>query len=181
MGQFVALNAFGQVSSNESPFKREFGAVKILDAYFGTLEQKIEVAPGDKNVPFTVVFANVGTQDIAGIKGQLQLPQGFSSADGKDALIVADSDSESQAGDNFSLTFFVNLDSHILIQQYPGTVKVDYSRLRESGQRNEFFDFKFKVTGDSTLNLKAVDPFLTSIKNNKAYHRDIKFWNGTNI
>lgn len=168
LGQFVGLDAFGQVSSNESPFKREFGSVKILDAYFGTLEQKIEVAPGDKNVPFTVVFANVGTQDITGIRGQLQLPQGFSSADGKGALIMADSDSESEAGDSFSLTFFVNLDEHIPIQQYPGTVKVDYSRLRESGQRNEFFEFNFKVTGDSTLNLKAIDPFLTSIKNNKA-------------
>src|SRR5512147_3223956 len=91
LGQFVQLSAFGQVSSNESPFKREFGDVKILDAYFGTLNQKIEVAPGDKNVPFTVVFANVGTQDITGIRGQLQLPTGFSSADGKGALIMADS------------------------------------------------------------------------------------------
>lgn len=168
LGQFVQVGAFGQVSSNESPFKRDFGSVKILDAYFGTLNQKIEVAPGDKNVPFTLVFANVGTQDITGIKGQLQLPTGFSAADGKGALILADSDSESKAGSNFSLTFFVNLDEHIPIQQYPGTVKVDYSRLRESGQRNEFFEFKFKVTGDSTLNLKALDPFLTSIKNNKA-------------
>ncbi len=168
LGQFVGLDAFGQVSSNESPFKRDFGSVKILDAYFGTLEQKIEVAPGDKNVPFTVVFANVGTQDITGIRGQLQLPQGFSSADGKGSLILADSNSESEAGSSFSLTFFVDLNEHIPIQQYPGTVKVDYSRLRESGQRNEFFEFDFKVTGDSTLNLKATDPFLTSIKNNKA-------------
>lgn len=167
LGQFVQAGAFGQVSSNDSPFERDFGDVKILDAYFGTLDQKIEVAPGDKNVPFTVVFANVGTQDITGIRGQLQLPMGFSSADGKGALIMADSGSESLAGNNFSLTFFVNLDPHIVIQQYPGTVKVDYSRLRESGQRNEFFDFKFKVTGDSTLNLRAPNPFLTSIKNNK--------------
>lgn len=168
LGQFVQIGAFAQVGSNESPFKREFSDVKFLDAYFGTLDQKIEVAPGDKNVPFTLVFANVGTQDITGIKGQMQLPMGFSSADGKGALILANSNSESKAGESFSLTFFVNLDEHMPIQQYPGTVKVDYSRLRESGQRNQFFDFKFKVTGDSTLNLKAVDPFLTSIKNNKA-------------
>ena len=26
----------------------------------------------------------------------------------------------------------------------PGTVKVDYSRLRESGERQDFFDFSFK-------------------------------------
>jgi hypothetical protein len=160
------LDAHAQLGKGDSPFERNFGDVKFLDAYFGTLNKKIEVTPGDKNVPFTVVFANVGSQDITGIKGQLLLPLGFSSADGKGALIFADSDSESIAGKHFSLTFFVNLDKNIPVQQFPATVKVDYTRLRESGQRNAFFDFNFKVTGESILNLKAGDPFLTSLKNN---------------
>jgi hypothetical protein len=159
--------SYGQLGAGDSPFEREFADVKFLDAYFGTKTQKMEVTPGDKNVPFTVFFANVGSQDITGIKGQLQLPIGFSPADGKGAMILADSDSEALAGKHFSLTFFVNLDKNIPIQQYPGTVKVDYTRLRESGQRNSFFDFKFKVTGESILNLKAGDPFLTSLKNNE--------------
>ncbi|HXW02289.1 MAG TPA: hypothetical protein VD828_02830 [Candidatus Nitrosotenuis sp.] len=166
LGQFIGLQAYGQLGTGDSPFERNFGDIKFLDAYFGRQNEKIEVTPGDKNVPFTVVFANVGSQDITGIKGQLQLPIGFSPADGKGALILANSDAESLAGEYFSLTFFVNLDKNIPIQQYPGTVKVDYSRLRESGQRNAFFDFKFKVTGESVLNLKAQDPFLTSITNN---------------
>lgn len=161
-----ALDAYAQLGKGDSPFERNFGDVKFLDAYFGTLDQKIEVTPGDKNVPFTVVFANVGSQDITGIKGQLLLPMGFSSSDGKGALIFADSDSEALTGKHFSLTFFVNLDKNIPVQQFPGTVKVDYTRLRESGQRNAFFDFNFKVTGESILNLKAKDPFLTSLKNN---------------
>jgi len=166
LGQFIGLQAYGQLGTGDSPFERNFGDIKFLDAYFGRQNEKIEVTPGDKNVPFTVVFANVGSQDITGIKGQLQLPIGFSPADGKGALILANSDAESLAGEYFSLTFFVNLDKNIPIQQYPGTVKVDYSRLRESGQRNSFFDFKFKVTGESILNLKAQDPFLTSLTNN---------------
>ena len=160
------LDASAQLGKGDSPFERNFGDVKFLDAYFGTLNNKIEVTPGDKNVPFTVVFANVGSQDITGIKGQLLLPTGFSSADGKGALIFADSDSESLAGKHFSLTFFVNVDKNAPIQQYPATVKLDYSRLRESGTRNSFFDFNFKVTGESILNLKAGNPFLTSLKNN---------------
>lgn len=166
LGQFIGLQAYGQLGTGDSPFERNFGDVKFLDAYFGRQDEKIEVTPGDKNVPFTIVFANVGSQDITGIRGQLQLPIGFSPADGKGALILANSDAESLAGEYFSLTFFVNLDKNIPIQQYPGTVKVDYSRLRESGQRNAFFDFKFKVTGESILNLKAQDPFLTSLTNN---------------
>ena len=156
-------NSYAQISSGgfgDSPFERDFGDVKFLDAYFGTIGEKIEVEAGDSNVPFTVVFANVGTQDITGIKGQLSLPFGFSASDGPGSIIKADSDSNSLAGENFHLTFFVNVDKNVSIQQYPGTVKVDYSRLRESGVRTAFEDFQFKVTGDSLINVRALEHFL---------------------
>ncbi len=162
-------NSYAQIISGgfgDSPFERDFGDVKFLDAYFGTINQKIEVEAGDSNVPFTVVFANVGTQDITGIKGQLSLPFGFSASDGPGTIIKADSDSNSLAGENFHLTFFVNVDKNVNIQQYPGTVKVDYSRLRESGVRTAFEDFQFKVTGDSVINVRALEPFLTSLRTN---------------
>ena len=165
----VTDNSFAQIKSGgfgQSPFEREFGDVKFLDGYFGTIGEKIEVDPGDENVPFTVVFANVGTQDITGIKGQLSLPMGFSAADGHGSLIIADSNSNSLAGDSFHMTFYVNVDKNIRIQQYPGTVKIDYSRLRESGVRTSFSDFNFKITGNSILNVKALDPFLISLKSN---------------
>ena len=42
------------------------------------------------------------------------------------------------------------------IQQYPGTVKVDYSRLRESGVRTAFENFDFKITGESVINIRAI-------------------------
>ena len=162
-------NSYAQITSGgfgQSPFERDFGDVKFLDAYFGTINEKIEVETGDGNVPFTVVFANVGTQDITGIRGQLSLPMGFSASDGPGSIIRADSDSNSLAGENFHITFFVNIDQNVQIQQYPGTVKVDYSRLRESGVRTAFADFDFKVTGDSVINVKAQEPFLTSLTTN---------------
>ncbi|MGY5151228.1 MAG: COG1361 S-layer family protein [Candidatus Nitrosopumilus sp. bin_6a] len=162
-------NSFAQITSGgfgQSPFERDFGDVKFLDAYFGTINEKIEVEAGDENVPFTVVLANVGTQDITGIRGQLSLPMGFSASDGPRSIIRADSDSNSLAGENFHITFFVNIDNNVKIQQYPGTVKVDYSRLRESGVRTAFADFDFKVTGDSVINVKAQEPFLTSLTTN---------------
>ena len=161
--------SYAQITSGgfgNSPFERDFGDVKFLDAYFGTMGNKLEVDSGDRNVPFTVVMANVGTQDITGIRGQLSLPLGFSSADGPGSLIYADADSNSLAGENFHLTFFVDLSNDIKIQQYPGTVKVDYSRLRESGVRTAFENFDFKITGESVINVRALDPFLTSLKQN---------------
>lgn len=162
----IIPDTFAQLGAGDSPFERKFGDVKFLDAYFGTKNEKIEVDPGDRNVPFTVVLANVGTQDITGIRGQLAMPTGFSSTDGPGTLILADSDSNSLAGENFVLTFFVNISDQAKIKQYPGSVKIDYSRLRESGVRNAFFDFDFKVTGDSVINMRAIDPFLTSLKTN---------------
>lgn len=161
-------DAFAQQAQGfgNSPFEREFGDVKFLDAYFGLKDEKIEVGPGDKNAPFTVVLANVGTQDITGIRGQLGLSTHFSPSDGSGAVIYADADSNSLAGENFALTFFVNVDENAQLQQYPGTVKVDYSRLRESGTRTAFFEFDFKLTGDSIINLRAVNPFLTSLQEN---------------
>ena len=58
------------------------------------------------------------------------------------------------------------MDKNTQIQQYSGTVKVDYSRLRESGVRTSFSTFDFKVTGDSTINVRASESFLTSLKSN---------------
>ena len=167
---FVFDNSFAQITSGgfgNSPFERDFGDVKFLDAYFGTIDEKFEVDAGDRNVPFTVVMANVGTQDITGIRGQLSLPLGFSASDGPGSLIYADADSNSLAGDNFHLTFFVDIGNNIQIQQYPGTVKVDYSRLRESGIRTAFENFDFKITGESVINIRALDPFLTSLEQNR--------------
>ena len=99
---YAPLVAYGQVGSASSPFEHDFGDVKFLDAYFGTEDKKIEVTPGDRNVPFTVVFANVGTQDITGIKGQLLMPKGFAPSDGASSVIYADSNSEAKAGEHFS-------------------------------------------------------------------------------
>jgi len=164
----ITDNSFAQKIGGfgDSPFERDFGDVKFIDAYFGILDHKIEVEPGDQNVPFTVIFSNVGTLDITGIKGQLSLPLGFSAANGQSSLIIGNSESNSLAGQNFNLTFFVNIDKNVKIQQYPGTVKVDFSRLRESGVRSVFSDFNFKVTGKSVINVEALDSFLTSLKTN---------------
>ena len=142
-------------------------SVKFLDAYFGTEGDKIEVAPGDKNVPFTVVMSNVGTQDITGIKGKLSLPAAYQSPSGRGAAIMADNDQKASAGDTFALTFFIDVSSLAPIKDYSGTIDLSFSRLRESGERNEDFPFTFKLTGDSIVNLRPISGALTSIVNNQ--------------
>lgn len=160
--------AFGQNFGGfgDSPFERDFGGIKYLDSYFGTFESKAEVSPGDRNVPFTVVLANVGVQDITGIRGELSLPYGFTPAEDAGFLAQADSNTNSRAGEIFHLTFFLNVEPYAEIRQYPAAAKIEYSRLRESGVRNDFFDFYFKVPGSSVLNMRSMDPFLMSLRAN---------------
>ena len=164
----IALGATGTHGIADGILRDSIVSIKFLDAYFGTSEGKIEVAPGDKNVPFTISMANVGTQDITGIKGELVLPTQFSASDGKIRTIIADNNQKATTGNSFYLTFFVNVNDEADIKSYLANAKVDYSRLRESGQRVDYFDFSFKLTGDSTVNLTPVTPYITSLTNNQA-------------
>lgn len=150
----------------DSPFERDYSDMKYLDSYFGTFDSKVEVAPGDQNVPFTVVLANVGTQDITGIRGELSMPYGFSPAEGTGLVVEADSNTNSRAGEIFHLTFYVDVAEHAKIQEYPAAVKVEYSRIRESGVRNSFFDFYFAVPGSGDLRVRTMDQFLFSLQPN---------------
>ncbi len=156
----------GPADVAEGVLRKQILSVKFLDAYFGTDGSKIEVAPGDKNVPFTVIMSNVGTQDITGIKGKLHLSAAYQSPSGRGTVIVADNDQKATAGNTFALTFFVDVSSLATIKDYSGTVELSFSRLRESGERNETFPFTFKLTGDSIINLKTLSGALTSIVNN---------------
>jgi hypothetical protein len=157
-----------QIAPGESPFEHGFTDVKFLNAYFGYPNQKIEVQPGDQNVPFTILFSNVGTEDIAGIRGLLALPADFSAATPLvEGLIEADNSQTAASGNSFTLTFFVNLDKSLNVHDYSGTVKLTYTRVRENGLRDAFFDFNFKVTGKSVLNMKAENSFIQPESNNQ--------------
>ncbi len=152
-----------------SPFEHAFNDIKFLDAYFGTSSGKIEVQPDDKNVPFTIVFSNVGSEDISGIKGLLSLPVGFSPAiaNANANLIEADNTQVATSGSSFFLTFFVNVDKNTNVNSYTGTVQVSYSRVRENGSHTNYFDFAFKVPGKSVLNMKAENQFIQPASNNQ--------------
>jgi len=163
----VSAERLGPADVAEGVLRKQILSVKFLDAYFGTEGSKIEVAPGDRNVPFTVIMSNVGTQDITGIKGKLSLPAAYQSPSGRGVAIIADNDQKATAGNTFALTFFVDVSDRASIKDYSGTVDLSFSRLRESGERNETFPFTFKLTGDSIVNLKTLSGALTSIVNNQ--------------
>lgn len=172
LGQLVAPS-YGQsapelTQPGESPFEHGYTDIKFLDAYFGYPNQKIEVQPGDQNVPFTILFSNVGTEDIAGIRGLLSLPVGFSAATPLvEGLIEADNSETATSGNSFTLTFYVNLDKSLVVHDYAGTVKLTYNRVRENGARDAFYDFNFKIPGKGVLNVNAINPFIQPASNNQ--------------
>ncbi len=166
VGAFVSDAYAENIGAPQGLINTSITGIKFLDAYFGTSTTKIEVGPGDKNVPLTVAMANIGNSDVVGIRGQLFVPTDFTSANGKYMPIYANSDQKATAGSNFYLTFFVDIAEDANLKSYPGTLKVDYSRIRESGERQDTFGFTFNVTGESIVNLKALTPIITSITNN---------------
>jgi hypothetical protein len=171
LGQLVvpsyAQSAPEQTAPSASPFEHGYTDIKFLDAYFGFPNQKIEVQPGDQNVPFTILFSNVGTEDIAGIRGLLSLTAGFSAATPLvEGLIEADNSQTATSGSSFALTFYVNLDKSLVVHDYAGTVKLTYNRVRENGARDAFYDFNFKIPGKSVMNVNAANPFIQPASNN---------------
>ena len=162
------FHAYGQLADKppQGILRNEIVGVKFLDAYFGTSTERMEFGPGDKNVPFTVAFANISTADIVGIKGKLSLPGYFYSSQGINYPILADSDAKATMGSNFYLTFFVDISDGALTKTYPGSVEIDYSRLKSAGIRENSFQFTFNLTGESIVNLKSNTPVITSITNN---------------
>ncbi len=171
-GQLV-IPSYAQSAPEQPPpganmFEHGYTDVKFLDAYFGYPNQRIEVQPGDQNVPFTILFSNVGTDDIAGIRGLMSLPSGFTSATPLvEGLIEADNSQTATTGSSFALTFYVNLNKLVMTRDYSGTVELTYSRVLENGVHQSFFDFSFKVTGKSVLNMKAENPFVQPESNNE--------------
>jgi len=162
------FHAYGQLDDKppQGIFRDEIIGVKFLDAYFGTPTEKMEVGPGDKNVPFTIAFANISTADIVGIKGQLSVPTYFHSPRGINYPILADSDAKATLGTNFYLTFYLDISNGAATKTYPGSVEIDYSRLKSSGVRHNSFQFIFTLPGESIVNLKSLTPVITSITNN---------------
>ncbi len=163
------FHAYGQLDDKppQGVMRDGIVGVKFLDAYFGTSTEKMEFGPGDKNVPFTVAFANISTTDIVGIKGKLFLPATyFHSSQGINYQIVADSNAKATMGSNFYLTFYVDISEGALIKTFPGSVEIDYSRLKSAGVRENSFQFTFNLPGESVVNLKSLTPVITSITNN---------------
>ena len=84
LGASFVSDAYGQaVGAPQGLINTNITGIKFLDAYFGTSTVKMEVGPGDKNVPLTVAMANIGNSDVVGIRGQLFVPTAFTSAMGK--------------------------------------------------------------------------------------------------
>ncbi len=155
-----------QLPTGESPYERTYTGIKLLDAYFGTVEEKMEIEPGDFHVPFTVVLANVGNSDIVGLTGDLVMPINFGPVGSSVSMIRANAEANVKAGEHITLTFYTDVGEQTKIGKYKGTVKTEYSRLRETGQRTELFTFSFELVGRSIIDASAVKPFVSSLNYN---------------
>ena len=97
---FVSV-AYGQaVGAPQGVINTNVTGIKFLDASFGTSTVKMEVGPGDKNVPLTVAMANIGNSDVVGIRGQLFVQTDLTFESGKYMTIYDNSDQKATASSN---------------------------------------------------------------------------------
>lgn len=110
--------------------------VRLLDAYWGRGGERIEAAPGDLFVPFTVVLGSDYEDDvISNMRGRLILPAGFSSTS-------FSSPREERAtyvgsippGGVFELTFDVNLADVEEPGDYRATLELIYDIVGDSAK-----------------------------------------------
>lgn len=101
---------------------------QVLQVNWGTAQSPLEVAPGDINSLLTVTMQYFGPNPIYGVQAYLELPKGFTDAQGGDrcwGIIPSELRGLIQPYAPFTLQFYINVPSNATIATYsiPLTLK----------------------------------------------------------
>ena len=156
------------IPNQDTPCEREqretSKEIKFVNAYFGSIDEKLEVSPNDGIVNLIVVLANNGHFELVGFRGWLTLPFGIESVDGTDQAFDT-YDISIQSGDLIYLEFPVRI-KDVRIGWYDAPLYVEYFRVRDQGIHFRNMDIQFRVTGKSIIDAYPSTPKL-SIGNNE--------------
>jgi hypothetical protein len=136
----------------------EGGALDVLvsDAWFGTPTERIEVEPGDRAVPLTVGLVNNGLYIITKVGGWLTLPPGMRDTATGGFIAKANFSGTVNRGAPFTLTFLVDLEEDVLLQEYATIITIQYTKWGETTTLKQTRVVQFRVTGRSDLKAELV-------------------------
>ena len=121
----------------------------FVDSYWGTINDPIEVTPGDKQVPFNIIISHSnGGYQISGINAALILPETINVkfTDGSTSESVGVS-GVYNAGDQIILTYYLDIDENAKIATHNVHLQIDFDIKRSNDV----------VTGDTYVLAATLD------------------------
>ena len=153
------INAYAQ--TDNSPGFQDSYWTDNLSSIPGARQTKVEVGPGEGSSTLAIVLVNKARQDITGVKGVLNLPDGFEAAAGQtqnnganttgSQFAAASLKSIVKAGDVFTLYFDINTLDTAKIGRYSTSLKLVYSKILEIGNIETVIPVQFRLPGKVTL------------------------------
>ena len=127
--------------------------VLFSDAWFGEIDKRMEVAPGDHGVQLVVRLVNAWNKTFRYAEGILYLPEGFTDSVTGDSATRPYTVQSPKAGSYFYLKFLVDIGENVQIGEYMAKLWLKYVFWDEENVKNAYIYIKFRVTGRSELKL----------------------------
>lgn len=124
--------------------------IVIVDAFWGSNNNKINVEPGDKGVGLTLVIQNRDTGPVSGIQGTITLADPFTTTN--DNSISSSFGNVVSSGSTTSAEFLININDDADLGTY--TLSIDFSYLdKDSILRSDSLLFSINIEGVSDLDI----------------------------
>jgi len=127
--------------------------ILFSDAWFGEVDRRIEVAPGDHGVQLVVRLVNAWNKTFRFAEGKLYLPDGFRDSVTGKSVTRSYAVQCPKAGSYFYLKFLVDIGEDVKIGEYMAKLWIRYVFWDEENVEHAYVYVKFRVTGRSDLKL----------------------------
>ena len=124
--------------------------IVIVDAFWGSGNNKINVEPGDKGVGLTIIIQNRDSGPVSGIQGTLTLTDPFTT--NNDNFISNSFGNVVSSGSTTSAEFLININNNADLGTY--TISIDLSYLdKDSILRSDSLLFSINIEGVSDIGI----------------------------
>ena len=135
------------------PIHAKAPEILFSDAWFGEIDRKIEVAPGDHGVQLVVRLINAWNKTFRFAEGKLYLPDGFTDSVTGKPVTRSYAVQSPRAGSYFYLKFLVDIGEDVKVGEYMAKLWIRYVFWDEEDIEHAYVYVKFRVTGRSDLRL----------------------------
>ncbi len=139
------------LTSMLQPLQAKAPEILFSDAWFGEIDRRIEVAPGDHGVQLVVRLINAWNKTFRFAEGKLYLPDGFKDSVTGKSVTRSYAVQSPRAGSYFYLKFLVDVGEDVEIGEYMAKLWIRYVFWDEENVEHAYLYVKFRVTGRSDL------------------------------